>query len=179
MKPLKIFESHLDKDINEQTETNPTEEQIKSGNYKKAKIKIQGMNISIENPKDSTRSGIDEDGNKWETTMKSHYGYFGNTKGKDDDHIDVFVGENLECEEVYVIDQINPKTKKFDESKVMLGYDSHEDAKKAYLENYDKNWKGFKCITPISIEDFKYWLYDDIKQHKPFSEYSDTPDPIK
>ena len=109
--------------------------------------------------------------------MKSHYGYFKQTEGKDGDHIDTFIGSNPESEKVFVIDQINPSTGKFDESKVMIGYNTIEEAHQAYSENYDKDWKGLQSITEVGIEPFKKWLNDGKKQHKPFAEYKETPDP--
>ena len=50
-------------------------------------------------------------------------------------------------------------------------YDA-ESAKAAYLSNYDKDWKGFKYITEVSIDVFKKWLYDGYRQRKPFAKYS-------
>jgi len=51
--------------------TNPTEAQKEAGNYKKGHIKIDGYDITIENPKGSVRSGVSGDGKKWETVSKS------------------------------------------------------------------------------------------------------------
>lgn len=150
----------------------PTEAQKKAGNYKKGHVKIQGFDITIENPKGAIRKGIDDNGKAWSTEMKNHYGYFKNTEGKDGDHIDVFIGDNPNSKRIFVVDQINPKTKEFDESKVMLGFDTEDEAKKAYLSNYSKDWKGFKDITYVDIETFRDWLYDGAKQRKPFGEYS-------
>ena len=150
----------------------PTEAQKKAGNYKKGHVKIQGFDITIENPKGTIRKGVDDNGKAWSTEMKNHYGYFKNTEGKDGDHIDVFIGDNPNSKRIFVVDQINPKTKEFDESKVMLGFDTEDEAKKAYLSNYSKDWKGFKDITYVDIDTFREWLYDGAKQRKPFGEYS-------
>ncbi len=164
----------LIKEAAAETDTNPTEAQIEAGNYKKGHVDIQGMDISIENPKGSTRSGTDEDGKAWETKMKSHYGYFKGSIGKDGDHIDVFIGPKPENETIYVVDQNNPKTGEFDESKVMLGYESAEQAKEAYLANYEPGWTGFGKISEVPADKFKTWLYDGARQRKPFSEYVDV-----
>ena len=150
----------------------PTEAQKKAGNYKKGHVKIQGFDITIENPKGAIRKGVDDNGKAWSTEMKNHYGYFKNTEGKDGDHIDVFIGDNPNSKRIFVVDQVNPKTKEFDESKVMLGFDTEDEAKKAYLSNYTKDWKGFKDITYVDIDTFREWLYDGAKQRKPFGEYS-------
>jgi len=160
--------------------TNPTEAQKKSGNYKMGHVTISGMDISIKNPAGSVRSGTDSKGNHWENKLNHHYGYFKGTEGKDGDHIDTFINpENPESDKVYVVDQNNPGTGEFDESKIMLGFNTPEEAKQAYLSNYDKDWKGFRDITEVQVEPFKKWLYDDAKQRKPFAEYKDTPAPVQ
>lgn len=179
MKKLQIFQPNLDGFLLNHVELNPTEAQIKSGEYDKAKMSVHGMDITIENPKGSTRSGVDEDGKKWSSTMKSHYGYFDGTHDRIAEDIDVFVGDNTASTMIYVVDQINPSTGRFDESKVMLGYNSHEEAKNAYLENYDKDWKGFGNITPVHVDEFKKWLYDGGRQLLPFHKYLSTPKPIQ
>ena len=85
----------------------PTEAQKEAGNYKKGHVTVSGFDITIENPKGSERSGTDPSGNKWTRTLKSHYGYFKRTQGKDGDQIDVFIGENPESRFVFVVDQLN------------------------------------------------------------------------
>jgi len=178
MKKLQIFKPDLEGFLLNHVELNPSKSQIESGEYDKAAIIIQGMNITIENPKGSTRSGVDDNGKKWSTEMKNHYGYFDNTHDRIGEDIDVFIGDNTNSTMVYVVDQIDPLTGKFDESKVMLGYNSHQDAKESYLNNYDKDWKGFQNITPVHIDKFKEWLYDGGRQLIPFHKYLDTPKPI-
>lgn len=153
--------------------TNPTEAQKEAGNYRMGHVIVQGMPISIENPKGSKRHWKDEKGNEGYNVMKHHYGYFKNTSGngKDGDAVDVFIGPYPEEETtVYVVDQ-NNKNGDFDESKVMLGFKSMDAAKKAYMSNYSKDWKGFKCITGVTLETFKKWLYRKHKQQKPFADY--------
>lgn len=153
--------------------TAPTDPQKEAGNYKMGHISIKGMKISIENPAGSQRKFKKEDGSEGSVIMKNHYGYFGGTSGngKDGDAVDVFIGPNPEgFERVYVIDQ-NKKDGTFDESKVMIGFDSKEQAKKAYMSNYNPGWTGFRAITSVSLRLFKKWLYRGNKQRKPFSEY--------
>lgn len=149
--------------------TNPSEKQKESGNYTKGHITINGFEITIENPKGSYRKGVDSNGKEWKIKMNNDYGYFLNSIGYDGDHIDVFLGNDFESKKIFVVDQkINGK---FDESKVMFGFKTSNEAKKAYLSNYEKNWKGFHKITEVDEETFKTWLYDGKKQRKAFSEY--------
>lgn len=148
---------------------NPSEKQKESGNYTKGHININGFEITIENPKGSYRKGVDSNGKEWKIKMNNDYGYFLKSIGYDGDHIDVFLGSDFDSKKIFVVDQkINGK---FDESKVMLGFKTSNEAKKAYLSNYEKNWKGFHKITEVDEETFKSWLYDGKKQRKAFSEY--------
>lgn len=154
----------------------PTEGQKEAGNYKMGHVSIQGMDISIENPKGSIRNGVDAEGNKWSQELKSTYGYFKGTHGRDGDHIDVFIGHNPESERIFVVDQVFTKGENnglFDESKVMLGYNSREEAEAAYMENYKDGWMGLSDLTEVPVEDFKTWLYDGASQRKPFGEYKE------
>lgn len=170
-----LSESITFNDITAEAETaskSPTEKQKEAGNYKMGHVNIRGFKISIENAKGSVRKYKDKNGKEGKNIMKHHYGYFLNTKGKDGDHIDVFIGKFLNFDKIFVVDQNNEQGE-FDESKVMLGFQSKESAKKAYLSNFDPDWKGFRDITAVSIDVFKKWLYDGHKQRKPFAEYDE------
>ncbi len=150
--------------------TEPTEKQKEAGNYQKGHIKLLGYDVTIEQPEGSTRSGVDKGGKEWSVTMNNTYGYILGTKGKDGEHIDVFVGESPLSEKVYVVDQVN-QDGSFDEHKVMFGFDSIEDASKAYNANYEEGWQGLGNITEVSIDDFQKWTENKTRKIKPFAEY--------
>lgn len=119
-----------------------------------ARIKFRGLNISIENRKGSTRSGVSKEGVPWKVTMTAPYGYFRNSMGVDGDHVDCFVGPNEMAKQVYVIHAKNPSTGKYDEDKVMVGFESAIEAKKVFLENYsDPGFYG--SMDSISWDKFK------------------------
>lgn len=158
-----------------ETETDLTPEQKESGDYKKGHVKIQDFDIAIENPKDSVRSGVDKDGKEWSQEMHNTYGYFEGTKGKDSDDVDCFIGPNPLSEDIFVIDQLD-KDGNFDEHKVMLGFDSSEEAREAYLSNYEDGWTGLGDITKVNIEDFRKWVQKDDVRSKPFTEYLKVTD---
>ena len=141
----------------------PTEAQKLAGNYKKGKLTFAGIDVAIENPKGSTRSGTSKDGKSWSNTIHHHYGDVLGTKGADGDPIDVFLGDVLEPENVFIIDQIDPATRKFDEHKVMLGFASAAAAKAAYLKNYDKGWSGVGAISTMTLDEFKSWVSSGAK----------------
>lgn len=136
----------------------PTEAQKEAGNYKKGHVKLQGLDIALENPKGSTRSGTDQDGKAWQSTMAHDYGYIKRTLGADGDHVDVFIGDKPDSETVYVVDQVDPKTGKFDEHKVMMGFADEQAARAGYLGNYEAGWKGLGAIKAMPVEDFKRWV---------------------
>ena len=73
-----------------ETNTAPTDAQKEAGNYKKGHVRIDGFDITIENPKGSERSGTDATGKKWSHARNNTYGYIRGTEGVDGDHIDVF-----------------------------------------------------------------------------------------
>lgn len=157
-------------DAERETDTNPTEAQKEAGNYKKGHVKIDGYDVTIENPKGSVRSGKDADGSEWSVTMNNDYGYIRGTEGVDGDHIDVFLSDNPETGDVFVIDQVNPDGT-FDEHKVMYGFKSALAAKRAYRANYSKGWTGLGNITRVSKEEFKKWVNSSHRKTKPFAEY--------
>ena len=154
----------------QETETDPSEAQKKAGNYKKGHVKIDGFDVTIENPKGSMRRGTDADGKQWEQEMHNTYGYILGTEGVDGDHIDVFLSDNPANGDVFVVDQVN-KDGTFDEHKVMYGFASEEEARNAYLSNYEDGWTGLGAITRVSKEEFKKWVDSSHRKTKPFAEY--------
>lgn len=151
-----------------ETNTSPSGAQIEADNYKKGRTRINGFDIAFENPKGSVRSGVDEQGNKWESTMAHHYGDIKGHKGADGDDLDVFIGDSPESEKVYVIDQVSPDTGKFDEHKIMMGFNSLEEARAGYLANYEENWQGLGEISELHENDFKSWVKGG-KTDRPFA----------
>ena len=158
-----------------ETDEQPTEAQKEAGNYRKGHVNIDGLDISIENPKGSERSGLDADGKPWSVKMNNTYGYIRRTEGVDGDHIDVFLSDNMEGwnSTVFVVDQVNPDGT-FDEHKVMYGFNSAEEAKSAYMSNYSEDWKGFGNISGVSKEEFKKWIDSSRRKTKPFAEYKNV-----
>jgi N12 class adenine-specific DNA methylase len=158
-----------------ETDTTPTEKQKEAGNYKKGHVQVGTFNITIENPKGSVRSGIDTEGNKWETIMQNTYGYIRGTEGVDGDHIDVFLSDDIDGwngRRMFVVDQYN-EDGSFDEHKVMLGFNETDDAEAAYFANYDSDWANNHktVVTAVNLEDFKKWIDSSHRKTKAFAEY--------
>ena len=230
-------------------DTEPTDAQKEAGNYRKGHVTIDGYDYTIENPKGSVRSGKDASGKEWSQVMNNTYGYIRGTEGVDGDHIDMFISDNPEQGNVYVVDQIRPKVVKsisadnirriyadvqakkykgvgsqnlrsvlleanpdmygedrtateklidaaeaergnaladdilasvkerqdgteFDEHKVMYGFNSEEEARAAYLSNYEEGWQGLGNITGVSKDEFRKWIESSHRKTKPFAEYA-------
>lgn len=151
-------------------DTNPTEAQKEAGNYKKGHIKINGFDVTIEQPSGSVRSGKDASGKEWSQVMNNTYGYIRGTESVDGAHIDVFLGPDMNSDMVYVVDQVNTDGS-FDEHKVMMGFPSLEDARSAYFSNYEDGWQGLGNITGVALDEFKKWIDSSTRKTKPFYEY--------
>ena len=154
----------------------PSEAQKQAGNYKKGRVRHTDLDIAIENPKGSIRTGKDETGKKWESKMASHYGDITGTVGADGDAIDVFIKpETATSEKVFIVNQVDPNTKAFDEHKVMLGFDNLTKAKRGYYENYDKSWYKGHDVVEVTKDEFSDWLKNG-DTTKPFVKKSKVAD---
>lgn len=129
--------------------SNPDEEYPTYG-----EIEFQGLTIVVENKPGTVRSGTDPDGEKWRTKMFYPYGYIKGTKATDGEGVDVYVGKDKTSEKVFIIHQRDPENNKYDEDKVMLGFNTKEAARDAYLAHYD-SYKFLGEITEMSIEQFR------------------------
>lgn len=153
------YERRQDRTIREAaeyTETDPTDAQIKAGNYKKGRFSWNGMQIVIENPRGSVRRGVSGNGSIWRRDMTAHYGYISGTKGTDGDQVDVFMGRNPESEVVFVICQTNADGS-FDEHKCVLGTTNERKARDLYLSHYPKGWKCGE-VKAMTVKQFKEWV---------------------
>jgi hypothetical protein len=135
----------------------PTAAQIEAGNYKKGKVRVHGLELSIENPRGSERSGRRQDGSEWRHTMSDHYGYIRRTTGADGEQVDVYLGPQEESGQVFVVDQLNQQDGSFDEHKVMIGFPDEESAVAAYRSNFDADWQMGK-VSAMPVAEFKQWL---------------------
>jgi len=120
---------------------------------------IQGIKINVENLAGSLREGKDSGGKPWSTRMKYHYGEIVRGEGSDGDKLDVYIGPNSNAKIVYIVHQNHPEDHpkrpgEYDEDKVMLGFNSPEEARRAYLKQYNRP-DFFRSITAMHINKFK------------------------
>jgi len=141
--------------LNDQAE--PPDAQCAAGNYKKGRVTLCGLTLAIEQPRNSYRTGIDaKTGKRWVNRMAAHYGYLCGTKGNDGDEVDCFIGPYPQSDRAYVINQnIGGR---FDEVKAMLAFPDEASARRAYLDSYDRDWRGLASLIPVSIPQLKWWL---------------------
>jgi hypothetical protein len=148
-KPAELNEGDIRRNPGE-----PSREQAEAGSYNKPRVKWQGLTIAIENPAGSVRRGTNRHGQSWEIRMPYDYGEVVGSMGVDGDPVDVFLGPNLEAPMVYVVHQrkVN-RWDEYDEDKCMVGFDSEEDARAAFLACYnDPRFLG--PITAMPVDEF-------------------------
>jgi len=128
---------------------NPSDPQRKAGNFRKGHVWVHGLPISIETAKGFKR---------WPggPPLAAHYGYIKGTSSRDDQQLDVFVGPVPSSQIVFLIDH-RRKSGRFDETKVLIGFSSREQAVKAYLSSYPPGRRAFP-LTKMTIWQFKAWL---------------------
>lgn len=114
---------------------------------------LGGLPVQIETPKGTSRPGHS-------CIVAAHYGYIRGTHGADGDAVDCFVGPELGSDAVWIIDQVNPSTKKFDEHKVMLGFKDWPSACAAYQGSFHAE-EGAGHLGPVrrtTIAGLRDWL---------------------
>ncbi len=132
------------------------------------KIRLNGLNLFIENPRGTVRVGTDISGKEWASTMPDHYGFIKGYMGADGDDVDCFVGQHLRADKVYVIVQKCPETGEFDEYKCMIGYPDEMSAEAVYHMSYTDEWEGFDgMLPPMTWEEFQAWLDSGAAEQAP------------
>ena len=122
-------------------------------------IIYQGLVVYVENPKGSTRSGTAPNGTRWSVRMPAHYGEFAGTLGMDGDPVDVFVGDDPDAPDAFVVHQKVPGTQRPDEDKVILGVRTAAEAKALFMAAYTKPG-FFHGMTRWSLADLRAHLLE-------------------
>lgn len=156
-RPDKVVEIAEQEQVVEQ---DPTDGQKEAGNYRKGHVRLGGLDISIESPRGGIRKGRGPDGREWSVEMPAAYGYIKRTEGADGDQVDVYLGPEPDSEQVFVVDQVDPETGRFDEHKAMIGFRSAEQAAETYLRGFSdgRGEQRAGAITTMTLPEFKVWL---------------------
>lgn len=154
---------HIDEQAR-RVDRRPSDPQKEAGNYRKGHVKIHGLDISIENPRGSWRSGVDaKTGKPWRAQLSHHYGDIKRTIGGDSDNVDCFIGPHLKSPHVFVIDQHHLTGRKpFDEHKCFIGFGSKVQARSAYHRAFSdgRGKDRIGHIEQMTVDEFKDWLRD-------------------
>lgn len=161
--------------IADETNRHPSKMERKLGNYKKGKLSLHGLPISLENAKGSRREEKDRFGVKQGVKMPAAYGYIRGTLGADGMQVDCYLGKHPASPTVWIIDQdkfdVNGDDKGFDEHKVMLAFKTFDKAVEAYMKShYDgMGHERLAAVTQLSYDELKAWLKKG-DMHRPISE---------
>lgn len=141
----------------------PTVPQREAGNHRMGHVRVHGLDVTIEVAKGRLRKGVGADGKAWSREMKCHYGYVKGSTGADDEHVDVYCGPDPQSELAFVVNQVK-RDKRFDETKVMLGFTNAAEAKRMYLAHVPDFCFG--GMIPMTMAQFKKWVYSRAAAHK-------------
>ena len=140
---------------------NASKGQDTAGNFKKEHEKIHGVPVAIEVKEGHDRVKYKPDGSlKFKAKQYADYGAILGTKDADGMNTDVMVGPHKDSDKAYIIDQRKHSTGKFDEHKVMLGFNKRKKAIKAYTKSYaDRHGKDrVQDVVKTDIAGLKKWL---------------------
>lgn len=137
-----------------------TAAQQEANNAKAGHVDLHGLDVTIQVPKGGLRKGIDAQGKPWERAASDHYGHIRGTESSDGEQHDVYLGPHADDQnaKVFVIDQVKPGTKVFDEHKSMIGYTNGKAARASYQKNFPKGMDTFGGIKEMPIVEFKKWV---------------------
>lgn len=117
------------------------------------------LDIVIENTKGDIRRGVGDDMKPFATSMPDDYGYIRRTIGDDQEPVDCYIGPARDSALVWIIQTLNPLTRKPDEQKVMLGYPTLKAALATFLTGYaGGGWERLGGIVSATMPQFKEWL---------------------
>lgn len=144
-----------------QAEPPKSAEQAHAGNYSKGHIaNHHGMDIAMETPKGAERSGTSPTGEDWSNVNPvADYGEIKGSKGADGEPVDIYLGPNPKSEKAYIIDQVDPKTGKFDEHKVVADVDSPQQAAEVYNEGFSDGSgpERMRSMQEMPVAELKDW----------------------
>lgn len=140
----------------------PTEGQRGAENFKMGHDRIGDVELTIQYPAGSTRTGKTATGETWERDVTAHYGRIVGVPARspDKEHVDFYLKPGTTAEfrgPVYVVNQTKADGS-FDEPKVMIGFASREEAEAAYLANMPEDWERYSGIAEVPFERFRVML---------------------
>lgn len=132
-------------------------------------MQLHGLDIKIEYPKGTTRSGVGPTGQRWSQIMPCSYGAIKRTRAADGEQVDAYIGPDRDSGKVFVLDQLNAETKRYDEAKVLLGFKSKDEAIRTYSRAFSDGRARDRIgsVTELSPDKFCAWLANPANTKKP------------
>lgn len=122
---------------------------------------FHGRSLIIEYLPGDERTKVAADGTPYTNLMVSAYGYIQGTTDREGDRLDMFLAPVFRPDApIFIMDQINPKTKTFDEHKVFFGYGTQEEVVGLYntVFNDGSGMQRVGAITEVTPEAFTAWI---------------------
>lgn len=122
---------------------------------------FRGIEILLEYLKGDTRTKTMSNGSVISNVMPAAYGYILNTNDIHGEEIDVYLADLPDMNaQVYVLDQVNPGDKTFDEHKVFLGFGSIDEVTHTYEQVFSDGSGPARIgdIVSFDFETFQMWL---------------------
>jgi len=115
------------------------------------RYRFQGLDIAVENERGTVRQWLGG-----ETRMQHDYGFIDNGQiGWDGDEVDVYIGPNASAPDVHVVHQLTvPTYDRYDEDKVMMGFESYDAARRAYVAHRNDGDRAIKSISTMPLAEF-------------------------
>lgn len=114
-----------------------------------------GLPITIEHKRGTQHTLHDDKGKVvYKVHMHHSYGYIRNTKGRDGDEVDCFLGPMKNAKEVYIVhmkDMGPVPSEREDEDKCMIGFPSADAAKTAFLLHYPDTFYNGMTSLPLVV----------------------------
>lgn len=133
------------------------------------------LGIVIEFLEGDTRSKTKGNGAIVSNIMPAAYGFILRTTDQHGEEIDVYIASMPDTDaDIFVIDQVHPGDKLFDEHKVMLGFSSKEEALYIYNEVFSDGSGTVRAgaITTFPGKTFHQWIATEGYSQSPASKYT-------
>lgn len=117
-------------------------------------VNFQGIPLKIEIEVGEVKSGVGEDGKRWEKTYAFPYGEIPSSRTPwDNDGLDIYLGSSPLSTMVYVVHQ-RKLDGSYDEPKCLLGFQSLGEAIHCY-KSHGPVW-GFGSVDTMTVDQFKH-----------------------
>jgi inorganic pyrophosphatase-like protein len=124
------------------------------------RTRVYGLPVVVETRRGRVRRGKEPDGTPWATKMEVPYGYFPGVRGLDDGDLDVFVGDDKDATDVYLVTTMKyPDYTEPDEVKVFARFPSESAVRRCFNRHYDRP-QALGYVRHLSVEQFQCMMQE-------------------